>query len=259
MRFISKILNDSEVLVQDTFFEREDKFTREELQRSIEETGKQVIGFNNRSFKSFKDANSVADSLTARAKLAGGFNSQFEYGIDNMSNGLTLYFSNATVERYKGREISLEFPSYLDFFECPNLVGVKLTKLAIEKGFVGFIGCCFYGADGLDKIVLPDTVSVVHPHCFSYMGDLKEVNLSADLDEVPERCFVNCNKLEVVTTSRKGGLSIIGAHAFAGCTALRTVEGITDETFVHQNAFANSNNLQVETLEAIRRSRLAKA
>jgi hypothetical protein len=81
----------------------------------------------------------------------------------------------------------------------------------------------FNQCEGLKKVVIPSTVSVMSDYAFSDCSQLKEVVFkeSATLRYLPEHAFHCCNQLEEIVIPNS--VSFISDYAFSFCKNLRKV------------------------------------
>lgn len=113
------------------------------------------------------------------------------------------------------------------FLNCTSLEKVIFGKNSQLKklGYDSFSGCT-----SLKSIDIPATIEYIAEEVFKNCASLKEVNflLSADgegsLREIKSQAFMNCTSLEKLVLPKGIGSVSIGRNAFAGCSALTTVE-----------------------------------
>ena len=93
----------------------------------------------------------------------------------------------------------------------------------IAEGTTKIEQFAFEQCEGLKKVVIPSTVSVMSDYAFSNCSQLKEVVFKepATLRYLPEHAFHCCNQLEEIVIP--DSVSYISDYAFPFCTNLRKV------------------------------------
>lgn len=103
------------------------------------------------------------------------------------------------------------------FSSCSEITEVVLhTKHLREIGSRAFLGCT-----SLEKIEIPDGVTVVQENTFCNCKNLRTVILPNSVVYIDENAFQNCKNLMNVTFG--SGLRDIGEYAFEGCNSLSTL------------------------------------
>lgn len=113
------------------------------------------------------------------------------------------------------------------------------AKYALFTGKLCLLGQDIYGdnefSDGLQSVVLPDSVTTLGKNVFTGQPNLKVATLGNGLKVLPEKCFEDCVSLEKITLPAY--LKNIEANAFHNCERLRgvtlpnTLETIGDSAF----------------------------
>ena len=93
---------------------------------------------------------------------------------------------------------------------------LELPRGVIAISLNGFAFC-----NGIKKVIIPDTVSMICSSAFKYMRDLEEVEVLGAVKVIPRDCFYNCTKLKKVTLSPY--IEKIEEHAFQGCNSLQKI------------------------------------
>ncbi len=163
------------------------------------------------------------------------------------------------------------------FSMCPELDTVKFSSTIMELGagvfagddelggvslgknsyFVQYDGALysrdkskliqvFAGRIG-DTFDMPDTVSSVERYAFWGCDDLKYVELSAHLTEIPEYSFSNCSNLSELAIPYS--IRKIGAKAFEDCVSLKYITFPVSVTNIHQTAFDGCYDLRISAQE----------
>ncbi|MGN0346531.1 MAG: leucine-rich repeat domain-containing protein [Lachnospiraceae bacterium] len=82
---------------------------------------------------------------------------------------------------------------------------------------------------------IPDTIETIKEYAFWGCNHLKDVFLSASMDEIGDYAFANCQNLETVTVHEP--LQRIGMGAFANAKELRQIHLPVSVTGIHPSAF----------------------
>ena len=124
----------------------------------------------------------------------------------------------------------------------------------IERGITNVGACCFYGAEGLETVQLPDTLSVIGESAFENCIDLRTINMPNRLREISYFAFRGCESLTGVPLAFPSGLATIRDGAFYGCLSIKSVRFPDGLTHLGYSAFGESGLMQVQipaTLEEI--------
>ena len=118
--------------------------------------------------------------------------------------------------------------------EDGNIVARGVLQLG--EGIESIGARAFYGCEGLETLVLPDSLTAVGVRAFNQCTGLKRVTVGAGLTEIGDYMFYNCKNLEQIVLS--DGVTGIGKYAFRGCEKLtdiklgQTLERIGDFAFL---------------------------
>ena len=100
------------------------------------------------------------------------------------------------------------------FFGCSDFASVKFgNRPELES-----IGAVSFAYSGLYSIELPNSVNSIGPWIFEECRGLTSVVLSNNIQEIPQRAFMNCTALQ--SLDLPSSLNTIGPDAFYGCEAL---------------------------------------
>lgn len=254
MRYVSEVIDDN-IWVCDTLGEPNSLFSVEELHNNIKSSGKQVLGVFGDRVRAYKNVDSVISELNLRYKLTGGRHSIFEFYFDEELDALCMYVSRSNVDSLRHSSIDLVIPSYVDYFSPDNLQGVIVNSLTVENGVYGFGGYSFSGCLGLRYVTLPDSFESLSSSCFSYCSSLEEVYLPSRITYIPSECFLACTNLKRVCGKEGIELIDIFVDAFAGCTMLQFVQGVTEHTCMRADAFNDCLSLNKEFKDVLSRTR----
>ncbi|MBR4062468.1 MAG: leucine-rich repeat domain-containing protein, partial [Clostridia bacterium] len=116
-------------------------------------------------------------------------------------------------------------PKYYSVGNCLIERGTGNLVLACSKsvlpsdGSIKSIGqFAFGGSDSLEKIVIPEGVTVINPYAFAGCASLKSVTFPDSLTTVRWDAFANCTSLESVKLG--DNVTEIGSRVFSGCSSL---------------------------------------
>lgn len=167
--------------------------------------------------------------------------SQGKYNdIDFYRDGNWLYFINddgtATVGGYV-QQLNESVPKEITIPKTVNgrTVTILNDNLYCKKEVLyenDIIGLTSVGIsivpDGVESIVIPDTVKQLDNSTFWFCGTVKSFTLPESITSIGDCAFQGCTSLESIELPRN--LKSIGKQAFSGCTALKRVifyKGVT--------------------------------
>ena len=133
------------------------------------------------------------------------------------------------------------------FYECENLMDVKLPDSLQSVGNGAFRGCrvlreisipngvtnihmyAFLGCESLTKVGLPPKLTTIDESSFAFCSQLKEVSIPEGVYEISDDAFNGCASLSEVTLPLS--LRVLGEGAFVCCNSLSYIvipEGVTE-------------------------------
>ncbi len=142
-------------------------------------------------------------------------------------------------------------------FVVPDVLDDRLVTSLSEK--------LFLNADTLERIVLPDSVTVLPDSCFQNCTAMEEVVFSPRLTTVTQRAFLNCTALKTVILPDTlvsvglrafnscyslervvigGSVSVLEPYTFSDCVALTEVTLPASVSHISENAFINCEALK---------------
>ena len=135
-------------------------------------------------------------------------------GCDNLAT-ILVSPDNSTYHSYKYGNCIIETASKT------LIVGCKGTVIPAD-GSVTIIGAqAFMECVGLEKIVIPDSVTVIEESAFGWCENLKVATMSNNIKSIGDSAFRQCRKLEKIYLPE--GLESIGEFCFSFCTGMRNV------------------------------------
>ena len=126
----------------------------------------------------------------------------------------------------------------IDFNQTPR---DNIEKLTVSKNLIAFTSD-FAGCKNLSEIVIPEDAALESFYGGGYSKGmfngtaLSSVTIPANLTEVPDQMFLNCNTLRSVTFAPDCKLKRIGDFAFSG-TSLESIEIPATVTEIGEGAF----------------------
>ena len=117
----------------------------------------------------------------------------------------------------------------------------NVKKITFENPDTVIQNITFSGCTALEQVELPANLEEVPKSCFYGCESLQTVEIPAKVTEIGESAFLECTSLESVTLPE--GLEIIGWESFSDCTALQEVVIPDSVTTIAQNAFRRCEGL----------------
>ena len=128
-----------------------------------------------------------------------------------------------------------------NFYNCGNLISVKLNENLETIGYRVFQGC-----SKLEDIIIPSTVQTISNHVFAECSNLKSIVIPAGVETIGQKAFQNCTNLTDITISE--GVKNIKDLAFELCS-LETLTIPTSIEFIDEGSF-NWNKLKEVVIPA---------
>ncbi len=119
-------------------------------------------------------------------------------------------------------------------------------ELTITEPVEAIASGSFIYNDVTEKVILPETVKVLHPDAFYSALALKEVNIPDGVTRIESGVFCDCFSLEKIVLPEK--LEYIGTYAFANCLSLKEIEIPASVKTVEREAFSNCFALEKVTI-----------
>ena len=146
-----------------------------------------------------------------------------------------------------------------------------ITDVSLRPGTVGIIGSAFLNRTSLEKIIIPDSVTIIGKNAFAYCSKLTDVTLSNGLISIGESAFEKCTNLAKITIPSSvvsigpyafsectrltgitisNGVTAIGPYAFYKCTKLANITIPNSVTSISEYAFCGCTNLKTVVLSS---------
>ena len=121
--------------------------------------------------------------------------------------------------------------------------GVTYTVTSIGKG-------AFAGKNGLNSIVIPNTVVLIAESAFASNWGLASIEIPASVVEIGTRAFEWAGNIAEVKFAANSQLKILGTSAFSHAKGLKSIELPEGLTTIKNCAFADCNVLESVTIPA---------
>ena len=129
------------------------------------------------------------------------------------------------------------------FQDCKKLTSLTVPESVTELGD----GVCS-GCTALTAVTLPDQISSIAGWAFNGCSSLTEITVPASVQTIGKAAFQNCTALTDVAFEDGSSLKEIGNsdnyNAFAGCTALKTINIPISVEEIGKRAFQNCTALE---------------
>lgn len=109
------------------------------------------------------------------------------------------------------------------------------------KSVVGIRGDVFANLQGVEKIILPDTITTIRGYAFAGSRDLVSVDMPSSLTYLGGGAFTDCISLEKVTLPY--GITEVKGNTFENCISLREINIPEGVTRIGGYAFYNCSSL----------------
>ena len=76
-------------------------------------------------------------------------------------------------------------------------------------------------AEGVESVILSDTIEVIGDNAFEGFSNLKEIKIPSSVKEIGDSAFRNCSSLETINLPNK--IENIGSYAFRGCVEIKVL------------------------------------
>ena len=163
--------------------------------------------------------------------------------IDAYAFGYCESLTEISIPRSLKTSASAYYPKRMYDYQGGIFIGSNnLRSVTFEDGTTTIINHLFRYAGGLEKIVIPDTVTTIKEAAFQNCTNLKEVTLSKKLEKTEGYIFDGCSAIESI--SIPDTVSVVGDGMFRNCTLLVSVELSNKITSITKNMFQNCTSLK---------------
>lgn len=104
----------------------------------------------------------------------------------------------------------------------------------------------FYKNENIQKVTIPQKVTIIGDSAFCECPNLREVIITADSLSISKRAFAHCSKLSNISLSE--GVVEIGNYAFSGCSNLSEIKFPESVKVIGSDLFYGCSNLKDVTL-----------
>ena len=131
----------------------------------------------------------------------------------------------------------------------------QITSVEFDNSnatFTAIGNYAFYGCENLTAIEISATVESIGNYAFYGCQKLESVELSdnTSLESIGNHAFYECNALADIDLSKATKLKTIGQYAFYNCDGLTTMTIPASVTFIDNEVFSYSENMQFISCEA---------
>ncbi len=172
------------------------------------------------------------------------------YYTEHMQDFRFKYNVNNTymVTGYQGDEAIVSVPE--TFYGLPVTMlyddlfkhHAEIREIRLPSTLTDIGGFVFDGCTSLDRIIIPDTVSVLWQYAF-VRSSIKDIRLPDSLKSVYPFTFKDCRELREVICGPE--LKEISAWAFQGCISLHKIR-VSLHTKIDGRAFDGCNKITIE-------------
>ncbi len=193
--------------------------------------GKTVISLNEKAFFNYSEVREVFayDGLINIGKSC--FQNCTHLHFVTLPDSVTTIgdqaFAHTGLECFKMPK-KIEKLSQGTFYACKYLRAIDLNE-----GLKSIGTACFYQNKNLKTLVLPNSLTKICPHAFSYSG-LEKVEIPPSVKHLDDNAFYICRELAEVTLHE--GLESIGDECFYQCYALLLLDLPSSLTKIGENA-----------------------
>ena len=142
---------------------------------------------------------------------------------------------------YRGNSDGEYDNEYSGIVRIPENVTYDATTYRVVRVSSAFLNCT-----GLEKVILPNSVTMVGQNSFSGCTNLEYVSMSNSVISIDKKAFYNCPALTSI--SLPNTLTSIGESAFAGCTSLTTIDIPENVSAIGASAFYGCTSLNSITV-----------
>lgn len=125
------------------------------------------------------------------------------------------------------------------------IAGCKNTRIPESVKSIGDDAFC--GCEGLNYIVIPNSVTGIGESAFEHTG-LSNINIPESVTEIGNRAFLACNSLKEARLPES--IKRIGPAAFENCTNLSSVNIPESVRYIGASAFERCSSLKTVTISA---------
>lgn len=153
----------------------------------------------------------------------------FVYRLDNLeSNEVSFSY----YPQYSTTDTWSNGLHYTGPIEVPSQVSLMGRDFSVT----GVTDHAFNYNLAVEKVVLPESIRTIGKEAFTN-STIKQVNVPAAVEVIPEHCFYQCASLENIAGMEN--ITEIGSMAFYECKALKQFEGLTKTKNIGSFAFAS--------------------
>lgn len=144
-----------------------------------------------------------------------------------------------------------ELPNSIDGYQISTISdkvfkgNKQIRVLDLSKSNLQLDEACFSGCVNLEKVILPDTLTVIPQNAFKDCEKLKDVESKFGIKEVGKFAFSGCKSL---TNINFANIQKLGNNAFENCVSLKSITFNNSLSEISDYAFKNCKGLTFASL-----------
>lgn len=127
------------------------------------------------------------------------------------------------------------------FIEIPSKVTCQFDKQVYS---VNEIKKRAFSKKKIEKVALPDSITIIEEGAFEYCDKLKDIKISRNLTKIPRRCFIGCCSLKRITLPE--GIKAIEDEAFSSCYNLEEIYFPISLESIGYRAFSSTHLFSID-------------
>lgn len=120
------------------------------------------------------------------------------------------------------------------------------TTISLREGTKSIAYMAFYHCDGMEHLIIPNTVESIGDYAFMGCRNLKSIKMGTGIISIGDCAFENCNALSSIELPEY--VKTIGASAFRTCRNLKTITIGSNVTEIGDVAFYGLENISDVTV-----------
>ncbi|MCQ2222890.1 MAG: leucine-rich repeat domain-containing protein [Bacteroidaceae bacterium] len=161
----------------------------------------------------------------------------------------------AYTEQLKSITIPGKFKTYKDASNYSTTTGVStlfngsgITEVVVEEGVTTLVDCMFRGANALQKVVLPSTVTEIPKSCFSTCKQLADITVNGTITSIAELGMYGTGITDLSVFKFKN--AALDNEAFLRCLELKTINIPEGVVSLGNRCFSTCENATTVTIPA---------
>ncbi len=172
----------------------------------------------------------IIPSVIGKSTVTAVAPSAFDPGVERISKDIKENRIEIT---------SIVVPGTIKSVSLPSSVKNNLKKVVLEEGIVEIDD--FSGRNGIQEIVIPDSVKKLGDYAFSGCSSLKKITIPKHIKKIPDYFFAHTGFDDFVVDDH---ITSMGEGVFEGCENLKSVKLSDKMTKISMCAFYECSHLQ---------------